>query len=78
MEEGRHHDPGNRPQRKGEMMKTRNERSSLRIGRIAARVLATKVSDGGLTVYNMADVRALAASVLTQLPDKVKVKLGVK
>lgn len=59
-------------------MKQRNEKSSLRLGRIAARVLATKTNLHGLAVYNVSDVRSLAASVLTQLPDKVKRKLQVK
>ena len=63
-------------------MKQRNEKSSLRIGRIAARVLAQESIAWGYTkgyaVYRMADVRSLAASVLTRLPDKVKRKLQVK
>ena len=61
---------------KGKGMKTRNEKSSLRIGRIAARVLA---SDSTYTrvwgEFTWAEIKALAASVLTQLPDKVKRKL---
>ena len=59
-------------------MKLRNEKSSLRLGRIAARVLAEKFygSPAGVyAFYRIADVRSLAASVLTQLPDKVKRKL---
>ena len=58
-------------------MKTHNEKSSLRIGRIAARVLATKTMSGWgkYCIYLVADIRALAGSVLTQLPDKVKRKL---
>ena len=68
-------------------MKTRNkqqwrgipkrvERTSLRIGQIAARVLAAHSYDQALV--NWTDIRALAASCLTQLPDKVKRKLWVK
>ena len=58
-------------------MKTRNERTSLRIGRIAARVLAEtpRRMFGRWGAYRIADVRSLAASVLTQLPDRVKRKL---
>ncbi len=47
--------------------KQRNEQTSLKLGRIASRVLRDK--------RYSADVRALAGSVLTQLPDKVKRKL---
>lgn len=56
----------------------RNERTSLRIGRIAARVLAARDWGSILGTCTLADIKALAASCLTQLPDKVKVKLGVK
>lgn len=56
----------------------RNESSSLRIGRIAARVLAgKKYVDGKLVPFYSDDILALAASCLTQLPDRVKRKLKV-
>lgn len=57
-------------------MKTRNERTSLRIGKIAARILASESLWTSLATW--AEIRSLAASCLTQLPDKIKVKLGVK
>ena len=59
-------------------MKQRNERTSLRLGRIAARVLAQNTGDCRWWVYSVAEMKALAASCLTQLPDKVKRKIGVK
>ena len=54
-------------------MKQRNEKSSLRIGQIAARVLAHK--SWNVVDIPWKDIRSLAASVLTQLPDRVKRKL---
>ena len=55
-------------------MKKRNEKSSLRLGRIAARLLANRTNIG-CTCRNCRDIRSLAASVLTQLPDKAKRKV---
>ena len=60
--------------------KTRNERTSQRVARIAGKILATNrsrevlcwhIDDGAEPVYlKWADIRALAASCLNQAPDK--------
>ncbi len=58
-------------------MKTpRNERTSKRIAKIAAKVLAIKIVNAKTTVpgttVTWADIRALAASALTQAADREK------
>lgn len=59
------------------MAKSKNEHTSVRVAKIAAKVLADKyeraqdrVNLAGPLVLYWRDIRALAASALTQAPDK--------
>lgn len=63
----------------------KNERTSKRVAKIAGRILAMNVAQrtdvsvadrcvSGITFINWSDIRALAASALTQTRDKPKAK----